>query len=234
MPSSVHHAGSCVASPRPGNARPRVVLGAALDVPAGRPRTARRPGRGVVARPEVEGMPHPARTTSRTLTRSRPPRDLPPGEGTVSIEPNRGSRPRTARSLAGQLLPGLVVAVRDWNLSPRASSKRGSVVLPVSVDPTTCISEPTLAQSDDAVLDRAGTAVADCRESSSERAGGVRVSLTICSIWPSLGDTEGQGTGSGDKRSGQCHTHRTAPNSRKMTQGDSSRTHLGQLATTWR
>jgi len=33
LSSSSHHAGSCVASPRPGTARPRVVLGAALDGP---------------------------------------------------------------------------------------------------------------------------------------------------------------------------------------------------------
>ena len=76
------HAGSCVASPRPGNARPRVALGAALDAPAGRPRATRRPGRRVVARREVEGMPHLARTSSLHPHASPGlPETCPPGEG---------------------------------------------------------------------------------------------------------------------------------------------------------
>src|SRR4051794_33446050 len=40
----ISHVGSRVASPRPGNARPRVAPDAALDATGGRPRAARRPG----------------------------------------------------------------------------------------------------------------------------------------------------------------------------------------------
>ena len=70
-PCSSTHAGSRVASPRPGTARPRAVLGAALDDTAGRPRAARRPGRRVVAQREVEGMPHPPTPTNQCQSAQR-------------------------------------------------------------------------------------------------------------------------------------------------------------------
>lgn len=72
-----------------GTARPRVVLDAALDSPAGRPRAARRPGRRVVARREVEGMPHPARSiTPHLVAIPGLPETCPPGEGVSRSSPS--------------------------------------------------------------------------------------------------------------------------------------------------
>jgi len=65
--------GARASSRRPGNARPRVVPGAALDATAGQPRAALPPGRRVVAHGEDDGMTHPAI-----------PEACPPGEGTAS------------------------------------------------------------------------------------------------------------------------------------------------------
>ncbi len=95
-------AGACVASPRPGNARPRAVPGAALGATAGRPRAARRPGRRVVALREVEGMPHPAHTPATATLVPGPPRDLPARRGhALAFKVWRAVRSRSSATAGG-------------------------------------------------------------------------------------------------------------------------------------
>lgn len=69
---SAHHAGTRAASRRPGAARPRAGLGAALDVTAGQARLALPPGRWVVALGEVVGVLRSGHPGDLPVWRGRP------------------------------------------------------------------------------------------------------------------------------------------------------------------
>jgi hypothetical protein len=154
------HDGSCVASPRPGTARPRGGPGAALDATGSRLRAALRPGRRVVALREVEGMPrlpaHPpgaAGVPGSAISETRPPgegehfrvkgdtpsRVLTAGAVVCSLICTRRFAVLSQAALQAQVGPprAAPVAVRhhpSWSASPSTSPRRAGTLFFETVD----------------------------------------------------------------------------------------------------